>query len=145
MRVLDIYHDHAWWFDALDPAELSRLRQRAIAQGIPRNRWRDGTAFFLGGDASTFNFQNASFDEIRIINLPAGTKQKKVEGRARVWLKEGAEIKYGPAGAEGYRSLSHFTAITGSETFLEPLARCEAAAEVALTSLAPVMGTIGVL
>ena len=145
MRVLEIYHDHAWWFDALDPVELSLLRKRANEQGIPRNRWREGVAFFLGGDVTTFNFQDASFDEIRIVKVPAGTNQKKVERRARTWLKDGEEIKYGPASVEGCKSISQLAAITGSDTFLEPLARCGAAAESALTSLTQVIGSIGVL
>jgi hypothetical protein len=98
MNILEIYPDYCWWFQVDSPECLDNLREVAQLSYYDPRRAALGTpgpprAYFLKGDAATFNFQPGTFDRVVICSF--GLKRlryRTLDRLSRRWATPGGSI-----------------------------------------------------
>lgn len=101
MNVLEIYPNFAWWFDAADIKGIERLRAAAkisdlTAQSGALDQLRPAQAYYLVGDAATFDLIPGVFDEIVLCYEPAALKRLILDRRIHEWIGTGGAIRSKP-------------------------------------------------
>lgn len=92
MKVLDIYPNHCWSFEAESFASICRLRSAAAlsdeqARASAFEQIPTGQSFRLVGDAVSFDLSEGLFDEITVNYAPTVLKRVILHQRVRRWLK----------------------------------------------------------
>lgn len=144
MNVLEIEPNGAWWFEAESETELSTLREIAAGKRKGSDRWHEGRAYFLSGDAATFNLKSGTFDEIWIVSSGVTGRRSKLEKIAAAWLKKGGRLKNGTPNRKSPPALSAAVGAS-SPALIDPLSRCEVAAEAVVHSAPTVISSIGMI
>jgi len=97
MRVLDIYPNHCWSFEAENPVILRQMRSAtAILDETVRNSELDqignGQAFRLVGDAAAFELAEDFFDEIHVEYAPTILKRLVLAQKLKRWLRPSGRL-----------------------------------------------------
>jgi hypothetical protein len=93
MKVLDVYAEHSWSFEAENYAALQRLRAAACledAQGRAAQLARlgyCGAAYKLVGNAVNLELANHFFDELHVRFVPTGAERTLLAQIGARWLK----------------------------------------------------------
>jgi hypothetical protein len=98
MRVLDVYPNYCWSFEADAPVTIRQLRAAAAIDhpGVREselNRIRAGHAFRLVGDAAAFELAEDFFDEIQVTYAPSVLKRLILSQKLRRWLRPGGRLE----------------------------------------------------
>jgi hypothetical protein len=101
MNVLEIYPNFAWWFDAPDAAGIEELRATAsmsdlTAQAEALAKLRPKQAYYLVGDAGTFDLVPGIFDQIVLRYEPTPLKGLILQRRIQEWIGADGAILYQP-------------------------------------------------
>ena len=91
MRVLDVYPNYCWSFEADAPATIRQLRAAAAIDdpGVREselNQVPAGRAFRLVGDAAAFELAEDFFDEIQVTYAPTVLKRLILSQKLKRWL-----------------------------------------------------------
>ena len=91
MNVLEIYPNFAWWFEGADCAQIGQLRtavqrQSPDEQSVALDRIAPAKAYYLVGDATTFDLIPGVFHEIIVHYTPSPLKRLILEAHLQPWL-----------------------------------------------------------
>lgn len=105
MNVLEIYPNFAWWLDAPDAVGIDALRAAALlndlhAQSEALEKLEPRHAYYLVGDAATFDLVREVFDHVVLRYQPTALKRLVLDRRMRQWVAANGEIRYEPTSVE---------------------------------------------
>ena len=91
MNALEIYPSFSWWLCGTNAEELAALRAGLDAGAVEMELNRK--AYFLVGDAASFELIPHAFDEVVVHYEPTPLKRLVLERNARQWLKESGVLR----------------------------------------------------
>lgn len=101
MNILEIYPNFSWWLEGSSLEEIEQLR--LVAQGPATGTRADAfeklapaRAFYLVGDAATFDLIPGVFDEVIIHYTPTLLKRLVLESRLKTWIKPTGTFRFQP-------------------------------------------------
>ena len=99
MNVLEIYPNFAWWLEGANKAQIEQLREAAQIQSPPEQaaafeRLSPAKAYYLVGDAVSFDLIPGVFDEVVVRYSPSALKRLVLTGHIQTWLVPGGETRF---------------------------------------------------
>jgi hypothetical protein len=96
VKVLEIYPNDSWWFEAEDAAQIEQLRAAADPHASDGETNVPGRAFHLVGNAAAFDLIPGVFDEIIVHYEPSAMQRLNLEKRMRTWIHPTGSYRFAP-------------------------------------------------
>ena len=99
MNVLEIYPNFAWWLEGANKAQIEQLRDAAQIQSPGEQsaafeRLSPAKAYYLVGDAVSFDLIPGVFDEVVVRYSPTALKRLVLTEHIQSWLAPGGQGRF---------------------------------------------------